>query len=327
MQLLINDHPVDFTIEKESTVKDVMSSVYNWASERNLIFSGAIVDGVLYQPETAPDIPLKEINNINCYVQSVGDVVIDSIKEGITYCNRAEQYLAGINETELSDEDYMQLNYGLEWIVSVLRSVMHMLGLEREDVRFKDMTVDEYIDSIKALQEKIIKERTTSDVVNVKNIFHETATLFRVILCSDALKHLIIQSVDSPDVLFSTLIELKDMIAKQVSNLEIIASLYQKGKDAEAVEIIHNLIDFLYLYMRTCYQVAPVFGINLADIVYDKQSLEELNIQMQDMLSEIVSIMENNDIVSLSDILEYELKPLISKLDYYIDSILQQIKS
>lgn len=328
MQLLINDHPVDFTIEKESTVKDVMSSVHNWASQRSLIFSGALVDGVLYQPDTAPETPIKEINNINCYVQSVGDVVIDSIKEGIAYCSRAEQYLNG-KETlsQLTSDERVQLQYGIEWIISVLQSILHMLGLERDDVRFKDMTVQEYIESIKMLQETIINSESDGGINKVHELFHDVATLFRVLLCSDALKHLIVQSVDSPDVLFQTLIDLKTMVSKQVDNLEAIAGMYQKGKDNEALEIIHTLIDFLYLYMRTCYQVSPVFGINLVDVVYNNQSLEELNIRLQDMLTEIVEIMENNDIVSLSDILEYELKPLIGELDNYLDVILRQIKS
>jgi len=328
MQLLINDHPVDFTIEKESTVKDVMSSVHSWASERSLIFSGAIVDGVLYQPDSAPDTPIHDIKNINCYVQSVGDVVIDSIKEGIAYCNRAEQYLKDKESiAQLTDNEFTQLHYGIEWIISVLQSVLHMLGLEREDVRFKDMTVQQYIDSIKSLQNMISENRNNSDINKIHELFHDVTTLFRVLLCSDALKHLIIQSVDSPDVLFKTLLDLKSMVSKQVDNLEAIAGLYQKGKDNEALEIIHTLVDFLYLYMRTCYQVSPVFGINLADVVHNDQSLEELNIRLQDMLSEIVEIMENNDIVSLSDILEYELKPLIGELDNYLDIILKNIKS
>lgn len=29
MQLLINDHPVDFAVEKETTVKDIMGSILN----------------------------------------------------------------------------------------------------------------------------------------------------------------------------------------------------------------------------------------------------------------------------------------------------------
>ncbi len=328
MQLLINDHPVDFTIEKESTVKDVMSSVHHWAQERSLIFSGAIVDGVLYQPDSAPEMPIHEINNINCYVQSVGDVVIDSIKEGIAYCNRAEEYLKGKDSlSQLTDDEFVQLQYGIEWIISVLQSVLHMLGMEREDVRFKDMTVHQFIDSIKSFQHMIADDKSRSDINQINELFHDVTTLFRVLLCSDALKNLIIQSVDSPDVLFKTLLDLKTLVPQQVDNLEAIAGLYQKGKDNEALEIIHTLVDFLYLYMRTCYQVSPVFGIHLADIVLNNQSLEELNIRLQDMLSEIVEIMENNDIVSLSDILEYELKPLIGELDNYIDVMLQQIKS
>ncbi len=79
--------------------------------------------------------------------------------------------------------------------------------------------------------------------------------------------------------------------------------------------------------MRTCYQVSPVFNINIAEFVYNGQSLEELNIKIQDLLTEIVSVMENNDVVSLSDILEYELKPLINEIDHYIDILLQNIKS
>ncbi|MCX8125005.1 MAG: hypothetical protein N3F66_12705 [Spirochaetes bacterium] len=327
MQLLINDHPVDFAIEQECTVKDVMSSVYNWASERKLIFSGAIVDGVLYQPDTAPETPIHEIKNINCYVQSVGDVVIDSIKEGIAYCNRAQQYLKGKSLSQLTDSEFTQLHHGIEWIVSVLQSVLHMLGLEREDVRFKDMTVQQYIESIQLLQQTIANDKSSVEINKINELFHDVTTLFRVLLCSDALKHLIVQSVDSPDVLFKTLLDIKTMVPKQVDNLEAIASLYQKGKDNEALEIIHTLIDFLYLYMRTCYQISPVFGINLAEVMHNNQSLEEHNIRLQDMLSEIVEIMENNDIVSLSDILEYELKPLIGELDNYLNIILQQIKS
>jgi len=328
MQLLINDHPVDFTIEKESTVKDVMSSIHNWASQRSLIFSGAIVDGVLYQPDTAPETPIHDIKNINCYVQSVGDVVIDSIKEGIAYCSRAEQYLKGKeNLAQLTDNEFAQLHYGIEWIVSVLQSVLHMLGLEREDVRFKDMTVQQYIESIKSLQHMIGDNKANSDINKINELFHDVTTLFRVLLCSDALKNLIMQSVDSPDVLFQTMLDLKAMVSQQVDNLEAIAGMYQKGKDNEALEIIHTLVDFLYLYMRTCYQVSPVFGINLADIEFNNQSLEDLNIRLQDMLSEIVAIMENNDIVSLSDILEYELKPLIGEVDNYLDILLQKLKS
>lgn len=69
-----------------------------------------------------------------------------------------------------------------------------------------------------------------------------------------------------------------------------------------------------------------VFNINIAEFVYNGQSLR-LNIKIQDLLTEIVSVMENNDVVSLSDILECELKPLINEIDHYIDILLQNIKS
>lgn len=327
MQLLINDHPVDFAVEKETTVKDIMGSILNWASERSLVFSGAIIDGTVYQLDNAPDISIEKVDNINCYVQSVSDIVIDSIKEGIAYCNRACQHLENKSNTSLSADELLQLQNGFEWIVSVLQSVLHMLGLERDDLRFKDMTVQEFIGSVYSFGHNISSSTDINLLTTANNILHDTMTLFRVLLCSDALKSLVVQSVDSPDVLFQTLVELKGMVQKQVKNLEEIAGLYQKGNDSEALEIIHTLVDFLYLYMRTCYQVSPVFNINIAEFIYNGQSLEELNIKIQDLLTEIVSVMENNDVVSLSDILEYELKPLIDEIDHYIDILLQNIKS
>lgn len=44
----------------------------------------------------------EKVDNINCYVQSVSDIVIDSIKEGIAYCNRACQHLENKSNTSLS---------------------------------------------------------------------------------------------------------------------------------------------------------------------------------------------------------------------------------
>jgi len=40
------------------------------------------------------------------------------------------------------------------------------------------------------------------------------------------------------------------------------------------------------------------------------------------MLNEIAEVMENQDIISLSDILEYEIKEALANIDKYIDAII-----
>ena len=43
------------------------------------------------------------------------------------------------------------------------------------------------------------------------------------------------------------------------------------------------------------------------------------------MLNETLEIMESNDMISLADILEYEIKDIIDNLDQYIELLLKRI--
>ena len=107
--------------------------------------------------------------------------------------------------------------------------------------------------------------------------------------------------------------------------LEKAAVSYQTGHDNQGMEELFRFIDFMFFYTRTCYQVAPVFDINLADIIIDGISLEEKNRDLQTMLNETMDIIESNDMISLADILEYEIMELVGNLDEYIEQLLNKI--
>ncbi len=100
---------------------------------------------------------------------------------------------------------------------------------------------------------------------------------------------------------------------------------FQSGKDGEGASRLQRFIDFFFSYSRVCYQVAPVFGIELSDIVNEGVSLLDRNRRIQDMLNEIIEIMENQDYISLSDILEYEIRPLMNDLGVFMDLLLSAV--
>jgi len=81
----------------------------------------------------------------------------------------------------------------------------------------------------------------------------------------------------------------------------------------------------MFNYTRTCYQISPVFDISLKDIVVGEESLEERNREIQILLNETVDIMESNDMISLADILEYEIVESIENLENFIDLLLEKI--
>ncbi|MBN1534108.1 MAG: hypothetical protein JXA20_15665, partial [Spirochaetes bacterium] len=55
------------------------------------------------------------------------------------------------------------------------------------------------------------------------------------------------------------------------------------------------------------------------------ESLEEKNARLRDLLDQITEIMQNNDIISLADTLEYEIRPSLENLGTYLDLLLSQI--
>jgi len=136
---------------------------------------------------------------------------------------------------------------------------------------------------------------------------------------------LIIESIDSPDVLINSLKEIKEQLPEQKAILEKAAVSYQTGNDSQGMEQLFNFIDFMFNYTRTCYQISPVFDIALKDIVVGEESLEEKNRELQILLNETVDILENNDMISLADILEYEITESMENLELYIDLLLEKI--
>jgi hypothetical protein len=68
-----------------------------------------------------------------------------------------------------------------------------------------------------------------------------------------------------------------------------------------------------------------MFRVDLAEIDVEGVSLEQKNRELRNLLHEVTMIMENNDIISLSDVLEYEIRPNLENLDRYIDVLLDKI--
>jgi hypothetical protein len=137
---------------------------------------------------------------------------------------------------------------------------------------------------------------------------------------------LVIQSIDSPDILLNSILNIKNEIKNQIKNLEEIAVSYQTKKDDIAAEKLELFISFIFNYSRTCYQISPVFEIDLEAVKVDNISLGRKNDEIQGHLNNIIDAMENNDIISLSDILEYEMKSSLENLGTYIDLLIDEIK-
>lgn len=329
MEIKINNYPVEIVLEDENTVKDVISSISGWINQKNLIFTAIEIDGSEYHIDNTPDLPIENIGVINCIVQSRADVVYETVNEGIYYCDRVIDFLQHLDEKPMDIEELEDLVSGIEWLQEVFPVVSNHLRMNLNEVKYRDMTVAEYLTRLDELKHRIINfiaETSDEGTIDIDDsIFISIKEIFAIFLVSEEMKRLIIESIDSPDVLINSLRDIKEALPAQKAVLENAAVSYQTGNDSEGMENLFNFIEFMFNYTRTCYQISPVFDISLKDIVIGDESLEERNRELQILLNETVDIMESNDMISLADILEYEIVESIDNLDKYIDLLLEKI--
>jgi hypothetical protein len=82
MEIKINGHPADITIDKEKTIGDVMAGVENWLANSGHRLSGLSIDGEAANSTSLEDAFKKEINTIkvlDIYTSSVADLSIMSL--------------------------------------------------------------------------------------------------------------------------------------------------------------------------------------------------------------------------------------------------------
>ncbi len=332
MELQINGQPIQFEIEHERTVPEIMASVANWAQERSLIFTEAWIDDKNYLVDDIPDIPLNQVAIINCMLQSNADIILSTIQEAMEYCAKI---IAFMNETSGSGNydasRISELKNGIEWVSEVMEKVRSLLGIDPAGLKHRDSTAVQIMGSLGELAARLADVNGTSAFGKLFSesapLFESVRDIFRQMALSIEMRDMILASIESPDVLYRSLVEITEVLPEQLKLLETIAIAYQSGKDNLGSQHIQVFVDFIYKYLRTCYQIVPVFGMKSAEVIVDGVSLEEKNQSINSLLGEILNALETNDIISVSDILEYEMRPLLENLARYCEEMMQQMKS
>ncbi len=329
MEIQINNYPVEIELEDEKTIKDVVDSISQWANSRALIFIGIDIDGNYFGLEEIPDLSIEGVSVLNCLVQSRADIVYETLNEAIIYCDKVIDYMVEIKQQGADADELEDLVSGMDWLQEVFSTVSHLLNMDMSEINFRDKNVDYYVNLLIEMKRTInlfLAENQENGVPQLDDaLFHNLKEIYAIFMVSEEMKRLVTESIDSPDTLIVSLKDIRTVLPEQIKNLEEAAVAYQTGKDDEAAEKLFQFIDFMFDFTRTCYQVAPVFNIDLREIVIDEVSLDDKNRELQSLLHDTLEVMENNDMISLADILEYEIMESINNIDKYIEVLLENI--
>ncbi len=330
MEIQINGHPVEFVMEKEKNLKDVVESISGWAMERELIFAEAWVDDKCFAVENVPVKELEEVKTINCVIVSKADLVADSICEATEYCGRLIEYINKTDkDTPISDDDIQKVATGIDWLVEVSTKALSLLGISLQNAKHRDKSAKELFENLENVRKTIESRKKESMAVlpELRNLLADFRDFLRIVLLSDEMRKAIITSIDSPDTVAEMLAHLLNDIPIQKQNLENTAAAYQAGKDSEGSRGVESFIDFIYRYFRVCHQLKPVFNIDSKTVLAGGMALNEKNDAINDLLNQMIISLENNDIIGLTDILEYELLPALQDIEDFCKAIFEMLQA
>lgn len=90
-------------------------------------------------------------------------------------------------------------------------------------------------------------------------------------------------------------------------NITELVALYKQDKIEEANHLFSDLVDILDLYIQLISRIHSTLKANFKKQVENASILQELEIHLLSVIKAILPAKENNDIIMLSDLLEYEL--------------------
>ena len=154
------------------------------------------------------------------------------------------------------------------------------------------------------MQEDGMRNRVVTDVLVNNEAFSEIYPHQAEDMSCDEISSLELRSVPANQMAVEISAEMEKVARMMASGAKNVARLFRDAADTEALELFQDLLDVTRDFMNTCMTLRSSYldGPN--------PEFDSLTEKFSDLLSEMGDVMENEDWILLSDLLEYEFQPI-----------------
>lgn len=318
MDILVNGVKLDYELENEQNLADVLKSLEKWLLGKGRIISSVSID----RRAVLPDFELEAFQRD---VSSVGEVSVGAsnrVELAMNTLITVGEYIQKIVDDDLSSnsiEHHEVILEGLNLIHEGVCSALRILGV-------KDIVV--LSSSGRSLREALIELKKMSEVYTKKYIEKDDAEkisflLKEILLLTQKagiwgmIKHGDKEKDDGKreESFIRVLItDTKQLMQKSIGWCKSIAENLQIGRDIQAyhdlgslTEVLEEVLGFLIKYFDEG-KIKAVSGEE------PKQSLIGICRELSFRLKKIEESFIMGDMVSVADIVEFEMMPLIQEL-------------
>lgn len=292
MKIYMNGQEMDYTLENENNIIDVIKSIEDWLKKSQMLITKLDLDGKPYTYEILcreKNMKIDAVKKMEIEANHINDVHLVQINAVMKYLKKATDALDNSDADSMEDllKDYTDI---------------HLLLCSIFGIRDIDASIPELF-----LLDKIFAGTTAG---MVRSWIQENKQEAMDAISQITIKLRLLQNeITNPLVTLGEVIQKLKNSQKDISNVSV---LLQTGKDREAMQIIVNFSELTQSLLRIFTNIQ--FTKILHDLKFKNKTFDQFYTDFNKNLHELIEAFEKKDLVLIGDLLEYEIAPSIEEI-------------
>ncbi len=172
---------------------------------------------------------------------------------------------------------------------------------------------------VKVMEDQRLDNKIITDVLVNDENFSEIYPHQAEDIASGDIRSVEIISVPKAQMALNITQELGKVVTILSRGAREIADLFRQADDGEALEMYQDFLEVARNFLSMISLLRDEFHLR------EEGGFGEAVMEMSDLFTEMMDVMENGDWILLSDLLEYEFLPVVDRWRGVIDNLLDQI--
>lgn len=304
MEIYVNQQKLEFSLEKEQTLAQVVQNLANWTKKEGFFIDKLFVNSQDIELEGAfsSSLDVKDIKKIELLVKgSLEQVeeILPSLKQYV------ERFIEEIKKGEQSFcKNKQEKLEGLAWVTETLMLIAENLKVLPQHVFVEGRTFEELINFFKVSLSALTKSIHDSEFFYS---YFEEGVLPRFSQVASFLDQIVeffyYLNTEQESKFLKKFLDEVSYIQDYLTNIPI---LLQEGKDQDALVMVQKVVYY--------FESLNIIGSKALSDESDIEKTQEVQQEVIDLMNEMYESFKNKDIVTVSDIIEYEISEKLSDL-------------
>jgi hypothetical protein len=319
MEILINDEKIKFELETEKNVGEIIKGLESWIAENDNVIESISIDSV-----TVPfDYNCSEFRRSISLVKELKVITLPQIELAVNTIVSLGEYITRIL-SEYDDSDsltyYDSILEGMKLIYSGIVDSLRILNVNsivivnRKGITLKDVLL-EMNEFILIYEKKYIDSEGIKKLKDLlKNMLYFIAIVFKWAVIKNILFFKDWDKTRTSSFLGEIFQDLSYVCSNSIQKFDSISKDLQIGRDRKALGDLCYITELLDEVISILKITKIMYTIDFKSMLISDKSIDDLFYEITDRLKSVESAFKNGDMITVGDVLEYEIKPLFKQI-------------